>query len=136
MQTLTEICNEIKNWFVKSDDDKHIGVFEISDGVIAPFVDIKDNQYYRIIGSLYNDGVHRQGDTLIDERFDGAIWLMYIPKQVEELAKEIEDYNAKYGEVNPYKSESFGGYSYTKDEKASSWKNAFSTRLNGWRKIQ
>ena len=133
---LTELCKELKNWFVGSDNDKKIGVFEISGGVIMPPIDLKENQYFRIIGSVFNDGVHKCGDTadvLVDEEFDGAIWLMRVPPEIVTLASKISEYESKYGEVTPFTSESFGGYSYSK--KDSNWKDAFSTELNKWRKI-
>lgn len=135
---ITEICMELKNWFVKSDDDKFFGVFTISDGVITPSIDLKDGQYFRVIGSTFNDGVHKFGDTndkLTDEEFDGAIWRMSVPSSFLNLISEIEDYQSKYGKVTPYTSESFGGYSYTKADNVTSWKNAFATRLNAWRKM-
>lgn len=132
---ITEICMELKNWFVKSDDDKFFGIFTISDGVITPSFGLREGQYFRVIGSTFNDGVHKFGDALIDEEFDGAIWLMSVPAQFTNLVSEIEDYQSKYGKVTPYASESFGGYSYTKAENVTSWKNAFATRLNAWRKI-
>ena len=47
---ITDVCNSIKNWFVKSDDDKHFGIFTIVDGVITPSFDLKTNQYF----SKYN----------------------------------------------------------------------------------
>ena len=136
---ITDICNYLKNYFIKSDEDKHFAKeIQISNGIISPSFDLKQNQYYRIVGSLYNDGVHKFGDVddiLVDEVFDGAVWCMYVPESFLSLVSEIEEYQAKFGQVSPYKSESFGGYSYTKDDKATSWQDAFSTRLNAWRKI-
>ena len=133
---LTELCKELKNWFVRSENDKKIGNFKISGGVIMPSIDLKENQYFRIIGSVFNDGVHKCGDTadvLVDEEFDGAIWLMRVPPEIVILASKISEYESKYGEVTPFTSESFGGYSYSK--KDSNWKDAFSAELNKWRKI-
>ena len=133
---LTELCKELKNWFVRSENDKKIGNFKISGGVIMPSIDLKENQYFRIIGSVFNDGVHKCGDTadvLVDEEFDGAIWLMRVPPEIVTLASKISEYESKYGEVTPFTSESFGGYSYSK--KDSNWKDAFSAELNKWRKI-
>lgn len=135
---LTELCEELKNWFIGSDNDKKIGVFEISGGVIMPSIDLKENQYFRIIGSVFNDGVHKYGDVddaLVDEEFDGAVWLMRVPSEVIAISKEISEYNEKYGSPLPFTSESFGGYSYSKDANISSWQDAFRTRLNKWRKI-
>ena len=137
---LTEICTHLHNFFVKSEEDKHYQKnIQIKNGVLTPSFDIKQNQYYRIIGSTFNDGVHRFGDAtdvLVDEVFDGSVWLMSVPKAFLDLVSEIEEYQAKYGQATPYISESFGGYSYSKsDGAATSWQHAFGTRLNAWRKI-
>lgn len=134
---LTEICQEIKNWFVKSEEDKHIGTFKISDGIITPSIGLKENQYYKIVGSVFNDSVHKYGDPsddLKDEEFDGAIWIMYVPAEVVSIATEVENYISEYGKVTPFQSESFGGYSYTRGDKTS-WQSVFSSVLNKWRKI-
>ena len=135
---ITDVCNSIKNWFVKSDDDKHFGIFTIVDGVITPSFDLKTNQYFRIIGSTFNDGVHKFGDEsdkLTDEEFEGAIWIMCVPKSFIDLVEEIKDYQSKYGTVTPFNSESFGGYSYSKRDDVTTWKDAFAIRLNAWRKM-
>ena len=137
---LTEICTHLHNFFVKSEEDKHYQKnIQIKNGVLTPSFDIKQNQYYRIIGSTFNDGVHRFGDAtdvLVDEVFYGSVWLMSVPKAFLDLVSEIEEYQAKYGQATPYTSESFGGYSYSKDDStAASWQHAFGTRLNAWRKI-
>lgn len=133
---LTEICEELKNWFIKSHDDIKIGVFEISGGVITPPTGLQENQYYRIVGSVFNDGVHKYGDEkdiLIDEKFDGTIWHMYVPADVIVLASEIDEFQTNYGKVSPFSSESFGGYSYSKQ--FTGWKDAFADKLKKWRKI-
>ena len=52
---LTEICQELKNWF---DLERHFGVFTIENGELSlPF--LMDGQYYRICGSVFNDGVQK-----------------------------------------------------------------------------
>lgn len=149
---LTEICKELRNYFSKR-EDKNIGKFRIESGVLAPPVSLLDGQYYRIIGSVFNDGVHKFGDEndiLTDEpEFDGAVWAMRIPKAVIDLASEIEEWNTKNGAVDsanmsPYSSESFGIYSYSKGGSGSSasgagatavtWQAQFKSRLNYWRK--
>lgn len=141
---LSELCQELKNWFDRGQPRLH-GAFEISGGKIvdSDFTSIIQNeQYFRIIGSVFNDGVHREGDKLIDEMFVGSIWLMAVPRDVMLLANEIESWNEKYSEsVNsPFSSESFGGYSYTKaggnaSSSNPSWQSVFATKLNKWRKI-
>lgn len=149
---LTEICQEIRNWFDR-DRDKWFGDFTIADNVIAlngeplPLV---EGQYFRIIGSLFNDGVHLYSSNLSlkDEDFSGAIWSMAVPQAVIDLSAEIDSWVQKYGGVNsvnmsPYNSESFGGYSYSKSgggsgdgtSGAGTWQGVFAKRLNMWRKI-
>lgn len=140
---LTELCQYLKNWFVVNDRDKHFGKFVISGGKIAPLFNLQEGQYFRIVGSVFNDGVHQSTDTLTDEApFEGAIWLMRIPKAVLDLDKDIDDWvKANTGAINsPYQSESFGGYSYTKASGNTSsgligWQSQFADRLNRWRKI-
>lgn len=147
---LTELCKEINNWF-NYNQPKHFGDFVISDGAFTKDYGLQEGQYYRIVGSLFNDGVHKHGEEeLTDEMFNGALWAMAIPSEVIALAAEIDAWKAKYQSLDspsmsPYNSESFGGYSYTKSSGASSsgnvdlsgtWQGAFADRLNHWRKIR
>lgn len=145
---LTEICAEIKNYFCK-EEDRIIGDFAISGGSITPAVSIADNQYYRIVGSIFNDGVHQYGDDsdiLVDEgEFHGAIWLMRVPLDVIKLAEDIEAWNDANADMihSPYQSESFGGYSYSMGANANgtvgtNWKNQadFMARLAPYRRIR
>ena len=137
---LTEICAELRNWFVVP-NGVHIQNYTISGGSIAPLDFLQEGQYFRIIGSVFNDGVHQYpASDLTDETFHGAVWAMAVPPSLIEIAAEIEEYNkSDAGKVSPYTSESFGGYSYTKatDESGSpiSWQKAFASRLNQWRKL-
>ena len=147
---LDELCGYLRNWFERA---KFIGHFKIENGVITSFNDgdmgLLDGQYIRIIGSVLNDGVYVYGATiegLQNEEFDGAVWSLAIPKEIVALAKDIEDWQEKYGgadsaAMSPYSSESFGGYAYTKSAGNSEngglggWQNAFASRLSQWRKI-
>lgn len=145
---LEQVLMEIHNWFRVRDnvDGIHHGTYTIEDGGIAlPF--LRDGQYFRIVGSLFNDGLHRYGpdmEALEDETFDGAIWALAIPKAVIDLAGEISAWRDKYGAVveSPYTSESFGGYSYSKASGAGDstgsggWQAAFRARLNPYRKLR
>lgn len=145
---LEQILTELHNWFRVRDgaDGIHHGTYTIEDGRIAlPF--LRDGQYFRMMGSVFNDGLHRYGpdmEALTDETFDGTIWAMAVPKAVVELAGEIEAWQEKYGDVmdSPYTSESFGGYSYTKASGAGDsagsggWQAAFRARLNPYRKLR
>lgn len=144
---LSEICKELNNWF---DKKRIFGKFTISDGTLLN-VDILEGQYFRIVGSVLNDGVYLyQGEhnitpPLKDESFDGAVWLMAVPSDVLKLDGEITAWLEQYSNavLSPYQSESFGGYSYTKASGASgssnpngaSWQAIFGGRLNRWRKI-
>lgn len=143
---LNELCHEIRNYFDKA-QPKFFGKIEIKDNTFADdeILDkMKPNQYFRIVGSIFNDGVYCFNEelTLEDETFDGAIWLMAIPKDFLALAKEIEEWQEEYGNAlkSPYTSESFGGYSYSKasgkNGGAVTWQDAFATRLNLYRRFR
>ena len=142
---LTEICAEIRNYFCKA-EDRIIGDFAIVDNSIVPSVNLAEDQYFRIVGSVFNDGVHKNGDVLVDEaEFHGAIWKMRVPQDVIDLASDIEAWKTKNADTiaSPYVSESFGGYSYSKGSGADgtvgiSWKNQsdFAFRLRPYRRIR
>lgn len=132
---LEEICGELRNYFRK---EAREGSFVIKDGIISPFDFIQNGQYFRIVGSVFNDGVHQfPNDALIDENFVGSVWALAIPPTLIALADEIKAYaESDAAKPSPYTSESFGGYSYSKSsEDASSWQKVFAKRLNRWRKI-
>ena len=145
-KTLTEICDYLNNYFWRT---KSNGKFKIEDGSIELSF-LKEGQYFRIIGSIFNDGVHKYpASDLTDEEFDGAIWSMAVPATVIDLATDIKAWQDKYGSVNsaamsPYSSESFGNYSYSKGsntsasgvEQGPSWQSAFAARLNKWRRLR
>ena len=137
---LTEICAELRNWFVVP-NGVHIQTYTISGGSIAPLDFLQEGQYFRIIGSVFNDGVYQYPATsLTDEVFEGAVWAMAVPPTLIALAAESEEYNkSDAGKPSPFTSESFGGYAYTKATDASGapigWKKAFASRLNKYRKL-
>lgn len=136
---LTEVCAELRNYFVK---DIHNGTFEIVGGKITPLDFIQENQYFRIVGSVFNDGVYKNTADLVltDEIFSGSVWAMAVPPSVVALAEEIKKYSES-DEAKPsaYNSESFGGYAYTKatnsDGTPIRWQDVFKKSLNKWRKI-
>ena len=137
---LTELCAELRNWFVVP-DGVHIGTYTISGGSIAPLDFLQEGQYFRIVGSVFNDGVYQYPAKFEkDEVFEGAVWAMAVPPTLTALSAEIEEYNkSDAGKPSPYTSESFGGYSYTKATDANGapigWQKAFASRLNKWRKL-
>lgn len=141
---LTELCAELRNYFLRDREaDIHYGEYTISGGSIdLPF--LLEGQYFRIVGSVLNDGVYQYpASDLTDEEFSGAVWAMAVPPAVIALSEEIEAWNTANADAlaSPYTSESFGGYSYTKASGSSasggaySWKDQFASRLSKWRRL-
>ncbi len=137
---LTELLAEIRNYF-EVPNGRHFGKFTISGGSIAPLDFLQEGQYFRIVGSVFNDGVYQYPATsLTDEVFEGAVWAMAVPPTLIALAAEIKAYNeSDAGKTSPFTAESFGGYSYTKATDANGapigWQKAFASRLNKYRKL-
>lgn len=140
---LTDLCQELKNWFEK---DRLVGKYSITNGQLSPSVNLQENQLFRIVGSVFNDGVHMYpAEDLIDEEeFKGAIWPMAVPPAVIALLRDITAWEEKNQAVitSPYASESFGGYSYTLASDASkngngriNYTTVFANQLKRWRKI-
>lgn len=136
---LTEVCAEMRNYFVT---EIHNGDFTISGGKVAPLDFIQQNQYFRIVGSVFNDGVYKNTPDLqlTDEKFNGSVWAMAVPPSVVALAEEIKAYNeSKEAKPTAFTSESFGGYSYTKATDSNgapiSWQKVFASRLAVYRRI-
>lgn len=140
---LEQVLDYIHNYFER---EKTEDTFVISNGSIQlPFV--QNGQYFKIEGSVFNDGVHQYPATgLTDETFKGRIWALAVPPAVIALSNDINTWVEKYADVmnGPYQSESFGGYSYTKKSSggqsnngndASDWRSVFKSRLDRWRKI-
>lgn len=156
---LTELCGYLKNWFTV---EQTYGDYKITGGNIT-FADgtelpLQEGQYFRIVDSIFNDGVHcyhvASGETptssevpLKDEEFNGSVWCLAIPKDVVDLAGEISAWKAKYegadsAALSPFNSESFGGYSYSKSSgntasgaTGTSWQSVFGNRLARYRKV-
>lgn len=147
---LSEICHEINNWFEKL---VIVGDITIENGNITndKFLEkIQNNQYFRIVGSVFNDGIYKYtGEAitdLADEVYHGGVWLLAIPKEIITLSDDIDAWKAKYATadsvaMSPFTSESFGGYSYSKSAGGesngggTSWQATFKTQLDKWRKI-
>lgn len=142
--TISELCTELNSWF---ECEVISGTFTINGGVLD--VDfLLDNQYFRVVGSVFNDGVHKFSvDELTDETFGGEVWAMAVPPDVISLVADINDWEEKNTAAinSPYSSESFGGYSYSlvgqSDNSGSAtstgatWQAKFRTQLNKWRKV-
>lgn len=134
---LEDVLSSLYNWF---DVDREYGRFEIRDGAVYG-VDLVDGQYFRIVGSVLNDGLHMWPATdLRDETFDGEVWSLAIPEAVVRLAGEMGDWVAKHPVGAGYTSESFGGYSYSlptnpNTGQAATVYDVFRSRLSQYRKL-
>lgn len=136
---LEQILRHLNNWFCV---DIHSGQFTVEKGSVAlPF--LQNGQYFRVIGSVFNDGLHQYPTSdMTEECFDGTIWALAVPKAVIELAAEVEAWQKKNGDAaaSPFTSESFGGYSYTKastdGSNGATWQSVFRDRLKDWRRLQ
>ena len=131
---LETVLMYLNNWFVVG---RYDDTYTIEDGGITlPF--LVNGQYFRIVGSLFNDGVYQYPAELTDETFDGAVWALAIPKALLSTVEEITAWTAKNGDSGPYTSESFGGYSYSKATNskglAVGWRDVFAAQLAPWKK--
>lgn len=153
---LTELCAYLRNYFLRDylnpDADIHHGTFTVSDGQMQALSFLVPGQYFRVIGSVFNNGVWQyqpegEAPAMTDETFDGTIWAMSVPGDVLDLANEIEAWRAANAEAlsSPYQSESFGsgGYSYSKESgggvgssgaAAYGWQNQFALRLKPYKR--
>lgn len=140
---ITDFCAYLHNWFVT---ERSIGIFEIKNGTLV-INDMLNGQYFRIVGSVFNDGVYQYPATnLTDEVFDGAVWYMKVPPDALALIAEMTEWEiANAGALNsPYSSESFGGYSYSKASGGSTTGGDgsitvfthFADKLKRWRKVR
>lgn len=144
--TITDFCEELHNFF---EQEKYIESVTIENGVLLGFSDrLHENQYFRIVGSVFNEGVYKYPTTeLTDETFDGAIWAMAVPPAALALLEKIQEWDSKYGNnadnYTPYASEtmhhysrSFAIHTNSKGELVRpTWQAVFRTELNRWRKI-
>jgi len=138
---MTNLCQELRNYFLRSTSDIHSGSFQISGGNIQCNF-LRQGQYFRVVGSVLNDGVWQYpAQNLLDEEFDGAVWAMAVPPAVVALAAEINAWEAaNQAAINsPYQSESFAGYSYSLKSGSNgsgvTWQDHFRPRLNQWRRM-
>lgn len=146
---LNDICLELNNFFDRY-QPKIIGKITIDHWHVTneDFTAlIKNGQYFRIVGSVLNDGVYRYDEflQLHDEVFVGAIWLMAVPADFLALVDDVKEWQTKNGgadsvAMSPFASESFGGYSYSKSTGGASsvptWQTTFASRLNKYRRVR
>jgi hypothetical protein len=128
---LERVLATAHNWF---DYRRDRGEFVIENGVLQD-INLADGQYFRIVGSLFNDGLHKAAATdLIDETFTGAVWYLAVPVYVQELAERVSEWCANNPETDKT-SESFGGYSYSKGGNTTGWAKAFASELANFRRV-
>lgn len=133
---LESVLLYLNNWFVVSSTS---GAYTIEDGSMElPF--LVPGQYFRIVGSLLNGGVHQYPATdLKDETFEGEVWALAVPPGLLSIVEEITAWQAKNADSGPYTSESFGGYSYSKATNsrgvAVGWQDTFAAQLAPYRKL-
>lgn len=134
---LYQLMRYCRNYFPASHGNIS-GIVKIEGGAID-LLHLLPGQYYIIEGSVLNDGLHREGDALTDETFEGDVTPLAIPKAFQELAERIEEWSAKGGEPSAYVSESFDGYSYSRatgsDGGQLTWQDAFRKEISVWRKV-
>ena len=142
-KVLTEVCYYLNNYFWRTKRDVKITI----SGSTFTADYLQPGQYFRIIGSLFNDGVHKYPATdLKDETFEGSIWSMAVPQTVIDLAAEIEKWKTKFEDVNseamsPFNAESFGNYSYSKgsataENNPNGWQTVYGSRLAPYRRLR
>lgn len=135
---LEQILDHLHNYFIVK-GGVHTGTFTVADGSIDLDF-LQPGQYFKIVGSVFNDGVHQYPDTdLINETFSGEVWAMAVPPAVIALAAEIGEWVGNHPN-DGYLSESFGGYSYSlgtnsRGSAPAGWEDVFRGRLNVWRKV-
>ena len=114
---LYELCSELRNFFIAK---IHKYEFKISGGKITPLNFLQKYQYFRIVGSIFNDGVYQYTEdlNLVDETFKGEVWAMALPPAFIALAAKDKEIKAKIDEIvkadTGFSSESYpNGYSYS-----------------------
>lgn len=144
---LGEVLRCLNNWF-EVPGKRLTGFFQIEGGALTlPDGWLLDGQYFRIEGSVFNDGLHQwPAVDLRDETFTGRVTALAIDPELIELSNRIDIWKSKYSEAaeSPYQSESFGGYSYTKasgngsqggSQGCLTWRDAFRSELKHWSKL-
>ena len=134
---LETILTYLHNWFPVRGAAK-TGEFRIVSGEIEAD-GLQDGQYFRVQGSVFNDGLHQYGrDQLEDEVFSGTVTPLAIPRAVVDISGEIAQWVVD-NPVSDKVSESFDGYSYTRAAgttgSAGGWQAAFAARLAAYRRM-
>lgn len=145
---LTEICAYLNNYF---EYEKKHGTIKIEAGVIScngEQIALETGQHFALFRGRIPLGVFTQGETLTNKTFEGSVWLMDVPRSIEEADTWAKAWMAENGAAtaagnSAYQSESFGGYSYNKGTNAkgkagtSIFDNAqFAAMLAPYRKLR
>lgn len=151
--TVPELCAYTHNFFDRYDEpfaggfiigtDYIWNTFNFEEDMIVNPTNILDglapHQYYKIEGSIFNDGVHEAGEALIPEKFHGTVQPMRVPSAFAALAKKIDDYDNALPSGGVYVSQSFNGWSGTMatgaDGLPADGKTRYRKEINQWRKI-
>lgn len=139
--SIYEVCLEVHNFFC-TESDIHAGTYTIAGGELTNCDFLLENQYFRIKGSHFNDGVYQYNaeslTALVPETFVGSIWAMSPPRDFIDLCGKMDEWEAKYGgadsvAMSPYTSENFGGeYSYSKPAGGSADGGAGYSAINAY----
>ncbi len=139
--SIYEVCLEVHNFFC-TDSDIHAGTYTIAGGELTNCDFLLENQYFRIKGSHFNDGVYQYNAeslaALVPETFVGSIWAMSPTRDFIDLCGKMDEWEAKYGgadsvAMSPYTSENFGGeYSYSKPAGGSADGGAGYSAINAY----
>lgn len=155
MANLTDICAECRNYFLPDYIDLansiHAGTYTISGGAVSDTSFLLQGQYFRIVGSVLNDGVYENTAegraSLKDETFTGSIWSMHVPPDFIKLAEDINAWQEKNESIDsknlsPFSSENISGvYSYSKGGSNSNggtavaWLVQFGARLKRYKRV-
>lgn len=117
---LSRVCRYLKNYFVKTTTGN--GDVTVADNKVffnGSEIEMNEGQYFALAGLNYVYGVYAYGDELEDSTFEGAVWIMQVPKDVLDVVERMAAWEEANGGVDseamsPFQSESFGGYSYSK----------------------
>ena len=143
---LEQILKEMKNYFYVFKEINNISIIDNKINVKGKY---KEGQYIRIIGSIFNDGIHKiikvdnnviELENLTNEDFKGTICSLAIPNEIILLSKEIEEFNSKNSnKPSSYQAESFSNYSYAKATNKRgmpvTWIDVYFNRLKPYKKM-
>ena len=113
------------------------GAWTLAEGRMAPAIDAQPGDWIAVSGSMRNNGVFQLNEEgripgATDESFYGSVWRLAPPADFLRLCEEIAAYDQAHP-ASTVTAERFGQYSAT--HAPGGWEAAFSTRLNGFRRM-